>query len=195
MDQMIKKTFVEEETLLNDAFRMAVSVYESGFAPTFIVGIWRGGSSVGIYVQECLQFLGVESDHIAIRTSYAGLTEYQKTVDDPTSIRVHGLQYLLENLNADDRLLLVDDVFNSGYSIEAVITELQKRLRLNMPSDVRVATPYFKPARNKTGRSPDYYVHEVDEWLVLPYELQGLSQDEIVNNKPSMAGILEKLEQ
>ena len=57
---MIKKTFVEEETLLNDAFCMAVSVYESGFAPTFIVGIWRGGSSVGIYVQECLQFLGVE---------------------------------------------------------------------------------------------------------------------------------------
>jgi hypoxanthine phosphoribosyltransferase len=192
---MIKKTFVEEKTLLNDAFRMAVSVYESGFTPTFIVGIWRGGSSVGIYVQECLQFLGVESDHIAIRTSYAGLTEYQKTVDDPTSIRVHGLQYLLENLNADDRLLLVDDVFNSGYSIEAVITELQQKLRLNMPSDVRVATPYFKPARNKTGRSPDYYVHEVDEWLVLPYELQGLSQDEIVNNKPSMAGILEKLEQ
>jgi hypoxanthine phosphoribosyltransferase len=122
------------------------------------------------------------------------LTEYQKTVDDPTSIRVHGLQYLLENLNADDRLLLVDDVFNSGYSIEAVITELQQKLRLNMPSDVRVATPYFKPARNKTGRSPDYYVHEVDEWLVLPYELQGLSQDEIENNKPSMVGILDELE-
>ena len=194
MDQMIKKTFVEEETLLNDAFRMAVSVYESGFAPTFIVGIWRGGSSVGIYVQECLQFLGVESDHISIRTSYAGLTEYQKSVDYPSSIRVHGLQYLLENLNADDRLLLVDDVFNSGYSIEAVITELQQKLRLNMPADVRVATPYFKPARNKTGRSPDYYVHEVDEWLVLPYELQGLSRAEIMANKPAMAGVLEALE-
>lgn len=191
---MIKKTFVEEETLLNDSFRMAVAVYESGFAPTFIVGIWRGGSSVGIYVQECLQFLGVESDHISIRTSYAGLLDYQKSVEDPSSIRVHGLQYLLENLNADDRLLLVDDVFNSGYSIEAVITELQQKLRLNMPADVRVATPYFKPARNKTGRSPDYYVHEVDEWLVLPYELQGLSQEEIIANKPSMAGILEALD-
>ena len=191
---MIEKTFVEEETLLNDSFRMAVSVYESGFAPTFIVGIWRGGSSVGIYVQECLQFLGVESDHISIRTSYAGLLDYQKSVDDPSSIRVHGLQYLLENLNADDRLLLVDDVFNSGYSIEAVITELEQKLRLNMPGDVRVATPYYKPARNKTGRSPDYYVHEVDEWLVLPYELQGLSRAEIVANKPAMAGVLEKLE-
>ena len=194
MDNMVKKTFVEEETLLNDAFCMAVSVYESGFAPTFIVGIWRGGSSVGIYVQECLQFLGVESDHISIRTSYSGLPEYQKSVDDPSSIRVHGLQYLLENLNTDDRLLLVDDVFNSGYSIEAVITELQQRLRLNMPTEIRVATPYFKPERNKTGRSPDYYVHEVDEWLVLPYEMQGLSRDEIMNNKPSMAHILQELE-
>ena len=194
MDNMVKKTFVEEETLLNDAFCMAVSVYESGFAPTFIVGIWRGGSSVGIYVQECLQFLGVESDHISIRTSYAGLPEYQKSVDDPSSIRVNGLQYLLENLNTDDRLLLVDDVFNSGYSIEAVITELQQKLRLNMPTEIRVATPYFKPERNKTGRSPDYYVHEVDEWLVLPYEMQGLSRDEIMNNKPSMAHILQELE-
>ena len=194
MDNMVKKTFVEEETLLNDAYCMAVSVYESGFAPTFIVGIWRGGSSVGIYVQECLQFLGVESDHISIRTSYAGLPEYQKSVDDPSSIRVHGLQYLLENLNTDDRLLLVDDVFNSGYSIEAVITELQQKLRLNMPTEIRVATPYFKPERNKTGRSPDYYVHEVDEWLVLPYEMQGLSRDEIMNNKPSMAHILQELE-
>ena len=194
MDNMVKKTFVEEETLLNDAFCMAVSVYESGFAPTFIVGIWRGGSSVGIYVQECLQFLGVESDHISIRTSYAGLPGYQKSVDDPSSIRVHGLQYLLENLNTDDRLLLVDDVFNSGYSIEAVITELQQRLRLNMPTEIRVATPYFKPERNKTGRSPDYYVHEVDEWLVLPYEMQGLSRDEIIKNKPSMAHILQELE-
>lgn len=194
MDSVVKKTFVEEETLLNDAFCMAVSVYESGFAPTFIVGIWRGGSSVGIYVQECLQFLGVESDHISIRTSYAGLPGYQKSVDDPSSIRVHGLQYLLENLNTDDRLLLVDDVFNSGHSIEAVITELQQRLRLNMPTEIRVATPYFKPERNKTGRSPDYYVHEVDEWLVLPYEMQGLSRDEIINNKPSMAHILQELE-
>jgi hypoxanthine phosphoribosyltransferase len=195
VDQPVDKLFIEEEALLNDSFRMAVSVYESGFAPTFIVGIWRGGSSVGIYVQECLQFLGVESDHISIRTSYAGLSEYQKSVDDPSTIRVHGLQYLLENLNADDRLLIVDDVFNSGYSIEAVLNQLNKKLRLNMPADVRIATPYYKPDRNKTGRHPDYFVHEVDEWLVFPYELQGLSRKEIEANKPAMAGVLETLDE
>ena len=35
----------------------------------FIVGLWRGGSPVGIGVQDCLEYLGVETDHIAIRTS------------------------------------------------------------------------------------------------------------------------------
>jgi hypothetical protein len=87
----------------------------------------------------------------------------------------------------------VDDVFNSGYSIEAVLEHLQRKLRLNMPSDVRVATPYYKPERNKTGRHPDYYVHEVDDWLVLPYELQGLSTDELEASKPSAARILKTL--
>lgn len=58
----MEKLFVEEEEFLLDAYRLGVKVYESGFRPTFIVGIWRGGSSVGIAVQECLQYLGVETD-------------------------------------------------------------------------------------------------------------------------------------
>ena len=61
---------------------MAVSVYESGFAPTFIVGK-RGGSSVALRAG-MPAVLGVESDHISIRTSYEGLHEYYKAVDDPS---------------------------------------------------------------------------------------------------------------
>ena len=128
---MIKKTFVEEETLLNDAFRMAVSVYESGFAPTFIVGIWRGGSSVGIYVQECLQFLGVESDHISIRTSYAGLPEYQKSVDDPSSIRVHGLQYLLETI-ANNKYAIARITAVGSIQLEPIILEIISHCNTHM---------------------------------------------------------------
>ena len=61
----MKKQFIEEQALLEDAFRLAVNIFDSGFRPDFIVGIWRGGSTVGIYVQECLQYLGVKTDHIA----------------------------------------------------------------------------------------------------------------------------------
>lgn len=186
------KTFVEEEALLRDAYRLAVAIYDSGFRPNFIVGIWRGGSTVGIYVQECLQYLGVETDHIAIRTSYRGVATYQHTVDHPETIRVHGLQYLLETMNRDDALLIVDDVFSSGQNVEAVIQRLSDKAKRNMPKDVRIAMPWYKPAKNRTGRVPDYYLHETDDWLVLPYEITGLSAEEIAAHKPWLVPILEE---
>ena len=36
---------------------------------------------------------------------------------------------------------------------------------------------------NRTGREPDYYIHETDHWLVFPHELHGLTRDEIIRNK------------
>ena len=69
MRRMDAKNFVREDDLIDDSFRLAVAIYNSAFRPTFVIGLWRGGSSVGIYVQECLQYLGVETDHIAVRTS------------------------------------------------------------------------------------------------------------------------------
>ena len=71
-------------------------------SPSFIVGLWRGGSAVGIYVQECLQTLGVVSDHIAIRTSYQGAPDYARQLHSATpDIQVHGTQYLLDTLSAE----------------------------------------------------------------------------------------------
>ncbi len=191
MQRPSNKQFVEEEMLLNDAFRLGVRIFESGFRPNFIVGIWRGGSTVGIYVQECLQFLGVETDHISIRTSYRGMDSYLESINTPETIRVHGLQYLYERLNRDDRLLLVDDVFSTGNNIEAVISRLKTKCKRNMSQDVRIAVPYYKPDRNQSGRKPDYYLHETADWLVLPYELQGLSRQEINEHKPWVTPILE----
>lgn len=187
-----QKQFVQEEELLNDAYRLAVKIFESGFRPDFIVGIWRGGSTVGIYVQECLQYLGVETDHIAIRTSYRGMDDYLKKIDAVENIRVHGLKYLYENLNRGDRLLIVDDVFGTGKNVSAVINRLEDKLKRNMPQDVRLAMPYYKPSKNKSSRTPDFYLHETDQWLVLPYELTGLSIDEIQTSKAWMMPILEQ---
>ena len=187
----LKKVFVEEQSLLEDAYRLGVAIFESGFRPDFIVGIWRGGSTVGIYVQECLQYLGVRTDHIAIRTSYRGMESYLRNIDRPERIRVHGLQYLYETMNHDDALLIVDDVFSSGQNIEAVIQRLRRKSKRNMPRDVRIAVPWFKPQKNRTGRVPDYYLHETDDWLVLPYEITGLSAAEIAEHKPWLLPILE----
>ncbi|TVV43192.1 phosphoribosyltransferase [Thalassolituus sp. C2-1] len=188
----MQKRFLDEETVIQDAFRLGVQIFESGFRPTFIVGLWRGGSSVGIYVQECLQTLGVKTDHIALRTSYRGLPAYQSMVQSPEDIRVHGTQYLVENLNVDDGLLIVDDVFSTGYNISAVINRLQGKLKRNMPSQVKVATLWQRPAYNRVDFKPDFCLRETDDWLVFPYELKGLTEEEIAANKPWVESFLRK---
>lgn len=180
----MKKHFLDEATIIEDSFRLGVQIFESGFRPTFIVGLWRGGSSVGIYVQECLQALGVETDHFSVRTSYQGLPGYQDMVDSPENIRVHGAQYLIENLNADDRLLIVDDVCSSGHSIRAVQNRLQKKLKRNYPIETKTAVLWHRPHFKRADVQPNYFLHTTDEWLVFPYELKGLTPDEIKQHKP-----------
>lgn len=189
------KRFVSETALLHDAYRLGVQIADSDFRPTFIVGLWRGGSTVGIAVQEALQYLGIATDHISIRTSYRGIESYSRMVENPDAeIRVHGTQYLLDTLDVDDALLIVDDVFGSGLTMKAVLERLDSRLKRNMPSDVRIAVPWYKPGHNRTDRVPDFHVNTTEDWLVMPYELSGLSHEEIAAGKPWMLPILDALD-
>ena len=184
---MTDKVYLSAQELLEDSFRLALEVYNSGFRPDFIVGVWRGGTPVGIAVQELLDNMGVETDHIAIRTSsYAGIGQRKKEV------RVHGLDYLIRNVNQPDSLLIVDDVFDTGLSIEAVIRTLKEKARLNTPHDIRIATPWFKPSNNKTDLEPDYYIHKSEDWLVFPHELQGLDREGMFANKPGLKAIFDE---
>ena len=172
------KMFLSADELLKDSFELGIRILESGYRPSYIVGVWRGGTPIGITVQEVLDFCGVTNDHIAVRTSsYEGINTQNRV------IRVHGLEYLVDTINADDQLLIVDDVFDSGRSVDAVIRELTTRCRRNTPEDIRVATVYYKPEKNKTDRIPDFYIHETEEWLVFPHELDGLSREEILEHK------------
>ena len=182
----MEKRYISAQQLLNDSLELALQIADSGFRPDLIVGIWRGGTPVGIAVQEVMEFIGVESDHIAIRTSS------YTSIGERTSVRVHGLEYLERNLTADDCLLLVDDVFDTGLSLDQVIAELGRIYHDSMPK-LKIATPYFKPANNETRREPDYYLHTTDEWLVFPHELLGLSEDELRYEKPGIDTVRERL--
>jgi hypoxanthine phosphoribosyltransferase len=175
----VDKLFISADSLLRDSMELGLRVVRSGFRPTFLVGIWRGGAPIGIAVQEILEYNGIECDHVSIRTSsYTGIDQQSR------SVRVHAVDYLVSALNADDQLLLIDDVFDSGRSLEAVIAELRRRCRRNLPDQIRIATVYFKPARNSSSLIPDYYVRSTDQWLVFPHEVNGLTREEILANKP-----------
>ena len=187
------KKFITANDLLLDSFRLAKKIYRADLRPDFLVGLWRGGSAVGIAVQEGLDHFGISTDHIAIRTSYSGQDSYPQMVSKADSIRVHGLQYLLENLCAEHSLLIVDDVYSSGSSVNAVIEQLSKKTRRNLPHDIRIAAVWYRPT-TKTVRPPDFFVHETSDWLVLPYELAGLSLEELRDKKPELGGVIDRLD-
>ena len=117
----MEKLYVSAEELLRASYELAWQVYESGFRPDYIIGIWRGGAPVGIAIQEFFDLMGVFSDHIAIRTSsYIGIGERNKTV------QVHGLNYVIRQVESDNSLLMIDDVFDTGLSVQKVIQDLEK---------------------------------------------------------------------
>ena len=181
------KLFIQSEELLKDSFNLAWQVYESGYRPNYIIGVWRGGAPIGIAVQEFLDVLGVPSDHIAIRTSH------YKGIDlRDSQVQVYGLNYIIKQVESEDSLLIVDDVHDTGISIQKIILDLQTACKKNTP-EIKVATPYFKPKKNKTDRKPDFYIHETEKWLVFPHELEGLSMQEIIEFKPELSDLTKKI--
>jgi hypoxanthine phosphoribosyltransferase len=182
---VVEKHYISPQSLLDDSFRLGAKIYDSGFRPSFILALWRGAAPIGIAVQEFLAYRGVETDHIAVRTaSYSG-------IDDQTpEVKIYGMNYLIKNVTHEDRLLIVDDVFDTGHTIDALINHLTEKTRRNSPQDIRVAVPYYKPSRNQTERAPDYYLHETEQWLKYPHSLEGLTDEEVQKHRPELHEIL-----
>ena len=181
----MQKKILSAQELLLDSFRLGANVLRDGFRPTLIVAIWRGGTPVGMAVQELMSYCGVDADHIAIRTSsYAG------TQRRDGAVRVHGLNYIIKKIRHDDSVLIVDDVFDTGNTIVSVIEQLRLMARKNMPDNVRVAVPWFKPERNQTDMVPDYYVHSTDDWLVFPHELDSLTPEEFREQRADLYNVM-----
>lgn len=183
---MAEKIFLSSEQLHNDSIRLAAEILKSGFKPSVIIALWRGGTPIGIAIQEYIEhFGGIKTDHIAIRTSsYSGINQQSRVV------KIHDLDYLIKTINNDDLLLIVDDVFDTGYTIKALIKRLKEQCRSNTPTDIRVAVPWYKPSKNQTDIIPNYYLHETEKWLKFPYSLEGLSEQEIRENRPEIYNII-----
>ncbi len=64
------------------------------------------------------------------------------------------------------RILVVDDVWDSGSTVVAVRERLRKA-----GADVQVCVLHYKPGRSKfPGDGPDFYAAETDGWIVYPWD-------------------------
>ena len=177
----MEKLYITANDLLNDAFLLGFRILDSGFRPDLLLAVWRGGTPVAIAIQELLDYRGVDHRHFVIRTCH-----YKGIDDRRDDIELQGLEHALAacdngggNIN---NILIVDDVHDTGLSTATIITALERHFGQHRP-DIRVATAYFKPAKNRTAYVPDYFVHSTDKWIVFPHELIGLSGDEIAAGK------------
>ena len=75
------------------------------------------------------------------------------------------LQFPADPLLHGKRVLIVDEVWDTGTTIDAVI----ERVRLGGGTPT-TAVLHYKPARSKVASVPDHYVVSTDAWVVYPFK-------------------------
>jgi len=170
--QVTEKRYIGAQEFLEESFKLAELIFKSNFRPTFLIALWRGGAPVGMIIDEYFSYKNVSiGQHLAVRVS---AYNHDKLKD---SVKVFNLDYVIKNIKKNDSLLIVDDIVDSGASMEALLKELKVRCGKDMPHDIKIASVYYKPKTSSIV--PDYYLYAVNEWLVFPHEIEGLTIDEI----------------
>ena len=162
---------IDPNDYLIDCFRLARMIWDDGYRPDFLIGLWRGGAPPGIVIQEFFRWKGHDPYHTAIRT------QSLEGVLSGDGFDIKGFEHVLDVVEAEHQLLLVDDFYNTGRTTYEVVRYLRQKTRRNAP-EVRVATVYYRAQQRRFRVGPDYYLHEVEEPPLLPYRLTQLSEDD-----------------
>jgi hypoxanthine phosphoribosyltransferase len=180
----IEKTYLSANEFLSDVWRLAARIAESGWKPDMLVALWRGGAPVGVGVHEFLKTIGWDFRHIAVKcSSYRGIGENEGEVS------FDGCDEFFARIKSGEKILVVDDVFDTGKTAVAV----RERL-CALGAEMRMACVYWKSGNNKTGMKPDYFVRECsNDWLVFPHEMEGLSDEELARKDPRLAELIVSL--
>jgi hypoxanthine phosphoribosyltransferase len=176
---MQTKEFIDPRQLLLDSFRLARQVHDSGFIPDMLIVVWRGGAPMGLAIHEFFQYRGIVIAHTVLRVaSYRGIAQRSE-------VEIENIMPVLALLPPDAKVLVIDDIFDSGNTLNRICELLWPRSR-----NIRLATVFYKPGRTRGVTRPDYYIHTTDKWLVFPHELDGLTDDELHQKDPEIASLV-----
>jgi len=182
----VKKTFLSADAYLRDIWRLAAAVRAGGWRPDLLVGLWRGGAPAAIAVHEFLKVSGWNVPHQPLKSvSYTGIAQSKGEVVFSGGEAVFGA------VHPGDKVLVVDDVFDTGKTAAAVHAKMRR-----LGADLRLACVYWKPAMNTTELKPDYFARDLgDAWIVFPHELDGLTVEDIREKDDFLAGLLADVQQ
>jgi hypoxanthine phosphoribosyltransferase len=184
----MKKEFLRYDTVRNNALKLAFRICSDGFIPDVIYVSLRGGAYMGNVLSEYFKIVrkGQRPVYYAavVARSYTDVAQAEK-------VKVDGWTYSPEHLRVGDRVLLVDDIFDTGRTINHLA---QVILDMGIPrGDLKVAVhdyKYFVDKEPQLPIQPDYWcrkhefsVHDEDHWIhYMSHELVGLSAQELEEN-------------
>jgi hypoxanthine phosphoribosyltransferase len=176
----MKKHFITPIEFQKNIWSLAAKVRASGWEPDVLIALWRGGATVGIALHEFFKVTGWNVDHVPLKCS--SYTD----IEQNGNVKFFNSQWLDSYLDGKKRVLLVDDVFDTGKTFEAAIDLLSLEGR-----EIKTASVYWKPERNETKIQPDFYsVDAGSTWLVFPHEIEGLDKEEILKKDDDLCAML-----
>lgn len=130
---------------------LAQRIKKSGFSPEVIVGVSRGGWPPARIMSDLL-----ENSHVAnMRVEFykdIGVRSKKPRITQPVTAEVTG-----------KRVLVVDDVSDTGHSLKAVANHLRQK----KANTVKVCTIYMKP---HSIFRPDFFAKTTSKWIIFPWE-------------------------
>lgn len=179
------KEFLPYDQVRNNSLKMAHRILKDGFIPDVIYVSLRGGAYVANVVSEYFKIARKDVHPVlyaaVVARSYTDIRERDRVMID-------GWTYSPEHLRPGDKILLVDDIFDTGKTINYLVEVL---LEKGIPrKDIKVAVhdyKYFTQKPEQLPIQPDYWCRkfvitkpEEDRWIhYMSHELIGLSQEEL----------------
>ncbi len=183
MAKTIDKMYLSADDFLRDAWRLAAAVRASGWKPDLLIALWRGGAFPGVALHEYFRTTGWDVEHLPLKSScYTGIDKLADEVVFTLGDEV------FSRLRPGQRILVVDDVFDTGVTARAVKARVDAT-----GAEMKLACVYWKASRNRTTLRPDYWTRDTgDDWIVFPHEMEGLAPDELRAKDPLLAGLLDR---
>ncbi|MCR5386958.1 MAG: phosphoribosyltransferase [Treponema sp.] len=179
------KEFLPYDKVRNNALKIAHKIYtEDHFVPDVLYCSLRGGAYMANVISEYFKIVRKDKHPVLyaalVARSYSGVKSHSKVMID-------GWTYPPERLRPGDKVMLVDDIYDSGDTIQALADILLDR---GIPrEDLKIVVHDYKhfTYKNQHEIIPDYYCRKFeitnpdeDRWIhYMSHELVGLSKEDL----------------
>ena len=184
----MQKEFLQFDVERDNALKLAHRIYTEGFVPDVIYVSLRGGACVGNIISEYHKIARKDKPPVyyaaVVARSYTDVAKAHK-------IEVDGWTYSPDLLRAGDKVLLVDDIFDTGRTINHLAKIILDRGISR--EDLKIVVHDYKYFYDKDPQlpiQPDYWcrkhelsIHGEDIWIHhMSHELGGLEKAELEEN-------------